>query len=159
QGHILVPIALDGETGYGLLDNGAFVTAIDRGFAEARELKNGSLMSSATKMISGRQLGKPLTMEIGGVAERLPSPMVRARAPMSAAAGKPVLAIVGEEIFERHVVEVDFTTSKLKLHPRNGYAPPSGYTEVHLKSAATAKARMPATLDGKKGEIVLDLGS
>lgn len=158
QGHIVIPISLEGVAGYALLDNGAFVTAIDSRFAEERQLKDGSLVGSASKLVSGRTLGKGVTVTLGGVDEAV-SPMVMDLTPISQAAGKPVLAIVGEEIFARHVVEVDFSTMLVKLSDRANYVPPSGFTQLKLKSQHSAKARLPAKLDGVDGEVVLDLGS
>jgi hypothetical protein len=160
QGHIVIPVIVEGETGFAILDNGASTSVIDRDFATDKKLVHGNFTRTFIKTVtSGYELGQDAVLSVGGIEETV-TPLLLDMAPMSAAAGKPLLAIVGEEYFERHVVEVDFTTRTMTLHDRRTFVPPADLPAIPLKSATTAKTRIPAMIEDEAGhEVTFDLGS
>ncbi|HVY87934.1 MAG TPA: PDZ domain-containing protein, partial [Hyphomonadaceae bacterium] len=79
---------------------------------------------------------------------------------LNKAAGKPILGVVGEEFFQRHVIEVNFEMGTVTIYDRRTFAPPLDATLVPLNSAKSAKVQMPGTLEGAPGvKITLDIGS
>lgn len=160
QGHIVIPVVVQGEAGFAILDNGASTSVIDRDFATEKDLVHGPLTKSFIKTVtSGYELGHDAKLEVGGIEETV-TPLLLDMAPMSAAAGRQVLAIVGEEFFERHVVEVDFSKKLMTLHDRRTFMPPADLPAIPLRSAKTAKTRIPAMIEDEAGhEVTFDLGS
>ena len=160
QGHIVIPVVVQGEAGFAILDNGASTSVIDRDFATEKDLVHGPLTKSFIKTVtSGYELGHDAKLEVGGIEETV-TPLLLDMAPMSAAAGRQVLAIVGEEFFERHVVEVDFSKKLMTLHDRRTFMPPADLLAIPLRSAKTAKTRIPAMIEDEAGhEVTFDLGS
>jgi hypothetical protein len=160
QGHIVLPVTVNGVTGYAVLDNGASVSVLNRDFAVEQKLAHGAVVRTMIKtMTSGFELGQPAEIAVGGIGERV-MPLLLDLDPLSAVSGKELLGIVGEEFFERHVVEVDFSNKTLRLHHRENFVPPADLPVIPLKSRTTAKTRIPATVEGEDGhEITFDLGS
>ncbi|MDP3736008.1 MAG: PDZ domain-containing protein [Hyphomonadaceae bacterium] len=160
QGHIIIPVVVQGEDGFAILDNGASTSVIDRDFATEKDLVHGAFARTFIKTVtSGYELGQDAVLNVGGIEETV-TPLLLDMAPMSIAAGKPVLAIVGEEFFERHVVEVDFTKKTMTLHDRRTFVAPTDLPAIPLKSARTAKTRIPAMIEDEADhEVTFDLGS
>lgn len=160
QGHIVIPVIVQGQEGFAILDNGASTSVIDRDFATEKDLVHGAFARTFIKTVtSGYELGQDAVLNVGGIEEKV-TPLLLDMAPMSIAAGKPVLAIVGEEFFERHVVEVDFTRKTMTLHDRRAFVAPTDLPVIPLKSATTAKTRIPGMIEDEVGhEVTFDLGS
>jgi hypothetical protein len=160
QGHIIVPVRIRDVHGYAVLDNGASATVIDRSFAEKEDLTHWPMVRFLMRTIRGGfEFGQAAKLSIGAVEEKI-TPLVLDVQLLSHAAGRKVVGIVGEEFFERHVVEVDFTNSTLTLHDRRTFVPPADLEPLKLKSKSTAKTRIPATIEKEDGhEITFDLGS
>ena len=160
QGHIVVPVTVDGVAGFAVLDNGASTSVINREFAVERKLAHGAIVRTMIKtMTSGFELGQPAEISVGGINERV-TPLLLDLEPLSDVSGRDLLGIIGEEFFERHVVEVDFVHRRLTLHDRRSFVPPADLPAIPLKSRTTAKTRIPVVVEGESGhEITFDLGS
>jgi len=160
QGHIVIPVTVEGVEGFAMLDNGASASVISREFATEQGIAHGPIARTLIKTVtSGYELGQTAVISIGGIEEKV-TPLLLDTELLSMAAGKSVLGVVGEEFFERHVVELDFAAHKMILHDRRTYTPPEGFAGLRLKSATTAKTMIPASVDGKAGfEITFDVGS
>ncbi len=160
QGHIVIPVTIEGVEGYAVLDNGASTSVINREVAEEMKLAHGPITRTLIKTVtSGFELGQKASIRVGPIEEQV-TPLLLDIELLSRVAGKDLLGIVGEEFFERHVVAVDFTRNLLTLHDRRSFTPPADLAELPLKSSTTAKTRIPATIEGESGhEITFDLGS
>ena len=160
QGHIVIPVVIEGVEGFAVLDNGASTSVITRELAEEKKLEHGLITRTVIKiMTSGFELGQKTKIDVGGIEEKV-TPLLLDIQLLSNVAGKDLLGIVGEEFFERHVVEVDFTRKVLRLHDRRTFVAPADLPVIELKSSTTAKTRMPATVEGESGhEITFDLGA
>ena len=157
QGHVVIPVTVNGEAGYAVLDNGAGTSVIDRGFAVGL-----GLISPGTKAIFNRAGGSPVrrkaVIRVGDAEEKVKAGVMDLR-PLSDTSGKHIIAVVGEEFFEDRIVEIDFSTQTVIFRDRNTFAPPAGASPIALKSADSAKARISLTLEGSIVEAVLDLGA
>lgn len=156
QGHIVIPVDVNGEAGFAILDNGAGTSLIDRGFA----IDHG-LIDANTRAMFNRSGGSPVrrsaAIRVGDVEEKTKAGVMDLH-PLSDSTGKHIIAVVGEEFFADHVVEVDFSNQTVSFRKRNDFIPPAG-TPLALKSADSAKARIPLDLEGSTVEAVLDLGA
>jgi hypothetical protein len=112
---------------------------ITRELAEEKKLEHGLITRTVIKiMTSGFELGQKTKIDVGGIEEKV-TPLLLDIQLLSNVAGKDLLGIVGEEFFERHVVEVDFTRKVLRLHDRRTFIAPADLPVIELKSATTAK--------------------
>jgi hypothetical protein len=160
QGHIVIPVTVEGVEGFAVVDNGASTSVVNRELAQEKKLVHGPITRMLVKiMTSGFELGQRTTVEVGKVRERV-TPLLLDIQLLSNVAGKDLVGIVGEEFFERHVVEVDFTKKVLTLHDRRTFNAPTDLPAIELTSSTTAKTRIPATVEGEGGhEITFDLGA
>jgi len=160
QGHIIIPVTMEGVAGFAMLDNGASSSVISRDFAKEQGIGHGLIARSVIKTVtSGYELGQTAKITVGSIEEKV-TPLLLDTELLAMAAGKDVLGIVGEEFFERHVVEIDFVARKMTLHDRRTYRPPAGVVSIPLRSAHTAKVMMPGSLDGEPGQVItFDVGS
>jgi hypothetical protein len=156
QGHVVIPVIVNGEAGYAVLDNGAGVSVIDRGFAE-----DHGLIDRDTRAIFNRAGGSPVhrraVIRVGGAEEKVKAGVMDLQ-PLSDTAGERIIAVVGEEFFKDRVVEVDFSRQSVRFLDRDNFIPPAG-APIVLKASDSAKARIPLTLEGVTLEAVLDLGA
>jgi hypothetical protein len=160
QGHIVLPVKVEGVEGFAVLDNGASTSVINRELAQEKKLVHGPITRMLIKiMTSGFELGQRASIEVGGIRERV-TPLLLDIQLLSNVASKDLLGIVGEEFFERHVVQVDFTRNMLTLHDRRTFIAPADLPVIELQSSTTAKMRIPATVESEGGhEITFDLGA
>lgn len=156
EGHIVIPVLVNGEAGFALLDNGAGSSQIDRSFAEEE-----GLISPGTRAFFNRAGGSPVrrraVIRVGDTEEKMKAGVMDLR-PFSVTTGKRIIAIVGEEFFEDRIVEVDFSHQSVTFLDRDGFIPPPA-SPLELKSSDSAKARIQLGLEGETVEAVLDLGA
>jgi hypothetical protein len=160
EGHILLPVTVDGVEGWAVLDNGAYATVVDRKFAEERGLTKDPVSALFVRVWRrGFDHGKDTRVHVGGVVETV-EPVLLDLASWERESGEPAIAFVGEEFFERHVVEVDFTRKLVTLHDRRTFVPPGDLQTIPLTSSpTTGKVTFPATVEGVSGhQAVIDLG-
>lgn len=160
QGHIVLPVKVEGVAGYAVLDNGASTSVVDRSFAQEQSLAHGAIARMLIKTLRGGfEFGQAASMSVGSVEERV-TPLVLDIALLSEAAGVDLIGIVGEEFFERHVVAIDFMRNELTIYDPRAFVPPTDVQPFPLKSKYTAKTRLPATIEDEGGhEITFDLGA
>lgn len=160
QGHIVLPVKVEGVAGYAVLDNGASTSVVDRSFAQEQSLAHGAIARMLIKTLRGGfEFGQAAAMSVGTVEEKV-TPLVLDIGLLSQAAGVNLIGIVGEEFFERHVVAIDFVRNELTIYDPRAFTPPTDVTPLPLKSKYTAKTRLPATIEDEGGhEITFDLGA
>jgi hypothetical protein len=160
QGHVIIPVTVQGVDGYAMLDNGAEVSVVVRDFAAGHSLVQGGLGQALSKALtSGFEFGAPAVISVGGIEERV-KPLLLDADLLNKAAGKPILGVVGEEFFERQVVEVNFEARTVTLYDRRAFTPPADATLIPLKSATSAKVLVPGSLEGSSNiKITFDIGS
>jgi PDZ domain-containing protein len=165
QGHIILPVTVEGVKGYAVLDNGASTSVVDRRFAQEQSLAHGAIARILIKTLRGGfEFGQGASMSVGkpgeGNVEEKVTPLVLDIDLLSQAAGLNLIGIVGEEFFERHVVAIDFARNTLTFYDPRTFTPPLDLTPLPLKSKYTAKTRLPATIENENGyEITFDLGA
>lgn len=145
-----------------LLDSGAEATIVDKAVAE----RLGFKMAGTTGLISGRSItAVPLvggvTIRIGAMELRNLTVTVVDLKPMSALIGMPLEVVLGREVFEHSVVDIDFPAGRIQFGSPEGYVPPSGARKVALKRFAGGRGRaVDVTLEeGPPVVLEFDLGS
>ncbi len=156
--HIIFPITLRGEAARALLDNGASVTLLDRGYAEAHDLKSGR-----TRKLNGVETSESVRIDLAmGSYRGAVSPPILDLAGFAAATGESIELIVGRDVLMTMIVGIDFDAKRLRITPwRQDFPVPSGWVLVPLASvqANDAPITCEIEIEGRKVRAFVDLGS
>jgi hypothetical protein len=162
QGHIVIPVTIAGVKAHAILDNGAFTTVIDQKFAEDHGLTNSAgptARAMLKQVLGGYDLGRSVTVTLSGVDEEVTPVLVDLDTLQND--DDDVIAIVGEEVFDRHIVSIDFYMKTVTLTDRSDFRPPMNIDPIPVKSMlGSAKLRIPISLEGAKPfDAIIDLGA
>jgi predicted aspartyl protease len=155
---ILFPIVIDGKPAEAWLDSGAGVTVVNAAFAKQIGLELGAPIKAhgvsgevadvrlATADLKAGDLVMPgrrvVVMDLSGV-QRLVQ--------------RPVQVLLGRDVFDRAVVDLDFPKRTISLLPRDGFAPPKG-TPLPLNRSGDLRS-VPIKVAGVEMAAILDLGN
>lgn len=155
---ILFPVTINGHRAEAWLDSGASATVVDGAFARQIGLPPGVPVTA--NGVSGTIAGVRLTTLELATGGGQPSPRAAVIMDMSAVAGavdRPVQVILGRDVFEAAVVDIDFGHRRLRLLPREGFQPPAGVAALPLKPSGGLHS-IPIVVEGRPLEAVVDLG-
>lgn len=156
---ILFPILVNGRPAEAWLDSGASATVLDAAFA--RELGVEMLdVPVRAQGVAGRVQGARLAradLQVGDLGMTGRRVAVMDLAAVSRVVQRPVQVILGRDIFDNAVVDIDFTAREITFLPRQGFQPPSA---APLPLTASGNLRsFPVSLDGTAAAAILDLGN
>ncbi len=155
---ILFPITVNGRPAEAWLDSGASATVIDTAFARKLGLK-----------LKGRVRARGVADPIGGVRlahadldvahlQLNDRPVaVMDLSAVSRVVQRPVQVILGREVFDEAVVEVDFAQRTIAFQPNRGFRPPPG-APLGLVRSGDLRSFVIA-IAGAPVEAVFDLGN
>lgn len=127
--YIVLPITVNGVATNALLDSGAEATALDATFAETAGIAaTGALPASGAGGYQTAGIASGVTIETAGATLRDITPAIIDLSALSAAFGMPINAIVGQELFNEAVVEVDYAGLAVRFHDAATFAPREGTT-------------------------------
>jgi predicted aspartyl protease len=109
--------------------------------------------------VAGQISGVRMTVVQMATGEAPPAPRAAAVMDMGAVAAavdRPVQVILGREVFDAAVVDIDFARRQLRLIPRESFQPPDA-TPLPLKPSGTLHS-IPITVQGHAMQAVVDLG-
>lgn len=143
-----------------MLDSGAGVTTLDDDFARKIGLKAGTKVTAqGTGGSEQGELVQDVTIEAGNLRLSGVTVLVLDLEKIEKAIGRPLPAVLGRELFVNSVIGLDFDRQLLTLSPSNGFAAPSGATEVKLQKEGTLHY-LPLSIDGLPPvQAALDLGN
>jgi len=156
--HIRVPVTIDGTDFSAVLDSGASRSVMDRAAAErlGLSLRPGYVARGLTNSVSG-QISDATIVRIGDIALPLSLGVIDL-GPLSRAASRPIDLVLGREIFEQGVVDIDFGRGRIRFgsHCDTGedrtVALPLKMKDGMFSVAAAVEGREDA-------DFLLDLGS
>lgn len=121
-----------------LLDSGAETTVVDRRLAEKLHLaRTGTATLNDRQSATSADLASGLEVGIGTLRVNGLRPLVADLGAVRHQTGLDVDVILGREVFERTVVDIDFRQQRISFSNPEGFAPPAG-------AAHTALSRFPA---------------
>lgn len=158
-GKLFTPVTLNGKSANAILDTGSARSSIDLNFAQSAGVQGGRRFTGV--MIQGRVQGvyaKNAVLGIGGQTLPLNDAVVVDYGQFSRELGAPVEVVLGREVFEAFVVDLDFEQGRVSFSPRAGYTPPEGAHPLALRPAG---GRMTAVIEVEDLPIraALDIGN
>ena len=117
-----------------LLDSGASLTVLDRGFARQLGLGGGTPVS--VQGAGGNERGeihRGLSLRAGNIAFNNLTVATMDLTLVGKALGRSVPVVLGRDVFMSSVVTIDFPGRLISFAPRDGHSPPPGATEVQLR--------------------------
>jgi predicted aspartyl protease len=155
---ILFPITINGLPAEAWLDSGASATVVDAAFAKQIGLQLGETVPA--RGVSGNVLGVRMAdakVQIGDVALPVRRVAVMDLSDVASVVPRPVQVILGREVFQGAVVEIDFAGRRIAFTPRDEFRPPRA-RPLPLRRSGNLRS-FPARIEGVRTDAILDLGN
>jgi len=155
---ILFPITINGRPAEAWLDSGASSTVIDARFAASLGLRLGRGLRA--QGVAGRVDGVRLAhadLRLGDLDLPRRSVAVMDLGVLEAVVPRPVQVILGRDIFDVAVVDIDFQASQIAFLARHDFRPPP-VAPLPLTVAGNLRS-LPIAIAGRPVQAVLDLGN
>ncbi|HEY3888068.1 MAG TPA: aspartyl protease family protein [Caulobacteraceae bacterium] len=157
DGRVVLPISIDGHATTALLDSGASQSVIDQAYAAQIGLApRGAYPNNG---VSGRQTSGHVDaarIEVGGLAL---NGLTLASLDLAEEAGSARPVILGEELFDSAVVDIDFARHRIAFRDPARFARPRGAIEVPLTRDGAVRL-VPVSIEGGRAALFeFDLGA
>jgi hypothetical protein len=157
---IIIPVRINGHETKVLLDTGASLTTLDRGYARSIGLPEGFRIAAKgaggdtdAELISG------LTIDAGAM--RITDANVAAMdlGSIERSIGMPIHAIFGRDVFNAGVISIDWTKHQLWIRSHEAFRPAAGAVALTLTKRGPFNT-IPISIAGAQPvEALLDLGN
>jgi predicted aspartyl protease len=157
--HIRVPVTIAGVAFSAVLDSGATRSVIDRRIAGQLGLRMqpGYTARGLTRDVEGA-IGEAATVRIGDIALSLSMGVLDLGA-LSKASSRPIDVVLGREIFEQGIVDIDFRKGRIRFLNRDCRRRDDRAIVLPLRNK-DGMYSVTATVEGKRDvDFLLDLGS
>jgi predicted aspartyl protease len=155
---IVFPITIDGKPAEAWLDSGAGAIVVDAAFAKQLGLELGTPIKAhgVSGQITDVHLSKA-DLVAGDLA--LPGRRVAVMdlSAVQRLVGRPVQVLLGRDVFDQAIVQIDFQSRRLTLTPRGDFQPPPG-APLPLKRSGDLRS-VPIRVAGVEMSAILDLGN
>jgi hypothetical protein len=157
DGRVVLPVSIDGHATTALLDSGTSQSVIDQAYAAQIGLEpHGAYPNNG---VSGRQTSGHVDgarIEVGGLAL---NGLTLASLDLDEEAGSSRPIILGEELFDRAVVDIDFARHRVAFRDPARFARPRGAIEVPLTRDGDLRL-VPVSIEGRPPALFeFDLGA
>ncbi|WP_420470048.1 aspartyl protease family protein [Brevundimonas sp. FT23042] len=157
---VYLPATVNGTPSEVLLDSGAEMTVLDKGFAEQLGLAvTGEVAASGTGGVGTAQFARHVNIDLGGIRFVDRTVAVIDLAQISQALGRPLTVILGKDAFNALVIDLDFAAQTIAFHEVGSFVAPEGATELALTSTGTLRA-VALSIEGRSPALFdLDTGN
>jgi len=146
---IYIPATVNGVETEVLLDSGAEMTVLDKGFAERLGLTaSGEVAAVGVGGVGSAQFASGVNIELDGITFADRTVAVIDLAAIGQAIGRPLPVILGKDAFNGLILDIDFPGRRIAFHEREGFTTPDGLTEVPLVSTGPLRA-IPLSIEGR----------
>lgn len=155
---ILFPISINGRPAEAWLDSGSSATVVDAAFARELGLELGDPISA--RGVAGQVAGVRLAradVKIGDAVIPARRVAVMDLTALRAVTPRPVQVILGREVFQDAVLEIDFASRRIAISPQDRFQPPRA-RPLPLRRSGLLKS-FPIRVGGVRTEAILDLGN
>ena len=147
---IYIPAVVNGVETEVLLDSGAEMTVLDKGFAERLGLDaSGDVAAVGTGGVGSAQFAQGVSIDLGGIAFPDRTVAVIDLAAIGQAIGRPLPVVLGKDAFNGLIIDIDFPARRIAFHEREGFTAPEGLVEVPLVSTGSIRA-VPLSIEGRE---------
>ncbi|MEO8113716.1 MAG: aspartyl protease family protein [Phenylobacterium sp.] len=156
---ILFPMWVNGHPAEAWLDTGASATVLDAAFARSIGLQLGEPVRA--QGVAGRVSGVRLAvagLQVGALSMPGRRVGVMDLSAVSRVVQRPVEVILGRDVFDNAVVDIDFQARRIALFPRQTFRPPADLAPLPLTHSGGLRT-FPIILGGSAVAAVLDLGN
>jgi hypothetical protein len=156
--HLIIRVQLNGVATEAVLDSG--ITVLDVDFAAKLGLRRHAEFHGVG--LTGRAdggLADGILIRVGDLSLRTQATSLFDMASLSAAAGRPLVAIIGRDLFGAAVVEIDFANRRIALRKPTAIFDDTG-TVLSLRASAENLREVPISIEGAPAvPAIFDLGS
>ena len=162
RSRIILAGTANGESIKIMLDSGAEHTVIDRGLAKRIKLRQTSsaLLNDRGSVVTVPMVAG-LKLRIGSLQINELAAAVADLAPVHAVTGVDVGVMLGREIFEEAVIDIDFAGERISFSRPGAYSPPAHAVSTALKRFEAGRGRVVELIleDRLPVQLEFDLGS
>lgn len=158
---IFIPARVDGHDTVVLLDSGAEATVLDAAFAASIGLEgSGEVTALGTGGTQQARFLPDLDIELGALRLGGVTGVAIDLADTAAALGHPLPVILGKEIFNETVVEIDFVGRRIAFHDPARFVAPDGFASVPVLTGPAGVREVEVRVeDDAPIRTVFDLGN
>ena len=142
-----------------LLDSGAEATVLDRRYAASTALGvEGELTAQGAGGASTAGLVKDLRIELGELALEGVTAATIDLSDVASKIGHPLPVILGAEIFDECVIDIDFVHRRIAFRDPHSFVPPSAALAVKTEAGRGIRT-IDAVIEGRRAKLDFDLGN
>jgi hypothetical protein len=157
---IFIPAEVNGSAVKLILDSGAGISLIDGGLAQRIGVQaNGKLPISGVGGQATMQIASQMQIQLAGLAFRHIRAGVMDLSQISEQAGHPMLFILGKEVFNELIIDIDFAHHRIAFRDPAAFSAPPGAARVALGRHQDRRS-IPVSVEGRAAvSFDFDLGN
>jgi membrane-associated protease RseP (regulator of RpoE activity) len=145
---IYIPATVNGQATHVLLDSGAETTVLDKTWAEKMGIKpSASVVAVGTGGRQEAELASGVTVRIGALELKNITVALIDLAAVEKMIGRPLPVILGKEVFNELVVDLDFEGKTIAFHDPQVFQAPAGAVETPVIMANGIRS-VPVSVEG-----------
>lgn len=145
---IYIPAMVGGTETHVLLDSGAEATVLDKSFARKAGIQRTGIVTAVGT--GGRQeaeIASGVTLRIGDMELRDLTVVLIDLSGVERMIGRPIPVILGKEVFNATVIDLDFQARAIAFHEAASFTPAAGQVEVPV-TVSNGIRSVPVSIEG-----------
>lgn len=157
---IYIPAKVQGIETHVLLDSGAEASVLDKAWAAKAGIKPGAeVWASGTGGGEPAEMASGVDIDLGGVVLRNLTVALIDMGPIEKLVGRPIPVILGKEVMNELVVDLDFEGRTIAFHEPAGFRAPPGAVSVPA-TLSTGLRAVPVAIEGAPPVLMdFDIGN
>lgn len=157
---IYIPAKVKGTAVKVLLDSGADFSVVDKGFADKAGIKySGKGVASGAGGETDAYYAEALEMQIGAMTIDNRNVGVIDMSDVSRRLNIPLPFVLGEDVFNQLIVDIDFDKAEIAFHDPDGFTPPPGAVVVPVTAGEGIRS-VPISVEGHAPiQVDFDIGN